>query len=322
MIGDGCVLLVAAPGDAEAGLVRDALSDHPGSVFWVDTADFPERLEMIATLGRQHPGWLHVNDHVVDLGRISAVYRRSPGVFGVDDDMSAPERRFALMEAVQGMGGILADLRCPWVNHPARVADASYKPRQLRTAWDVGLHVPATLITNVGAAARNFIASIDGRVIYKPMSPGVLSEDGRVKVVNASLVTSDLIDDVSVKKTAHTFQQFIEKRYDARVTVIGSRCFGVAVHANNEASRIDWRADYDALSYEEIDVPEVVRGRVMDYLLKFGLNFAAFDFSVDQGGVWWFLEANPNGLWAWLEERVGIPVANAVADFLMSRGSS
>jgi hypothetical protein len=28
------------------------------------------------------------------------------------------------------------------------------------------------------------------------------------------------------------------------------------------------------------------------------------------------LEANPNGLWAWLEEAAGIPVAAAIAELL------
>jgi len=318
----GCVLLIADPEDVEADFVAVALAERSCLVVRIDTADFPQRLGLAATPGQRHPGWLRVDDRLVDLGAIRAVYRRSPGVFGLDGEMSGPERRFAMMEAIQGIGGALAGLPCLWVNHPARVADASYKPIQLCAARQAGLNVPSTLVTNEGPAARRFIASVGGTAIYKPMSPGVLAEEGVVKVVNTNLVTVDLIDDESVAKTAHTFQQFIEKRYDARVTVIGDQCFAVAIHAGSESARIDWRADYDALSYEEVALPPDVRDGIRVYLSEVGLKFAVFDFSVDGNDEWWFLEANPNGLWAWLEERVEIPIASAIAEFLVVKGSA
>jgi glutathione synthase/RimK-type ligase-like ATP-grasp enzyme len=220
------------------------------------------------------------------------------------------------MEAVQGLGGALAALPCCWMNHPARVADATYKPAQLHVAHACGLPTPRTLVTNVDTAAREFVGELGGRVIYKPMSPGVLGEEGVVRVLNASFVTSECIDDAPVATTAHTFQQWIDKDFDARVTVVGDHCFGTAIHASSEQAWIDWRADYDALSYSVIEVPAGVRAGIYRYLRRFGLLFAAFDFSVDHDGTWWFLEANPNGLWAWLQERVGLPIAKTIAELL------
>ena len=286
-----------------------------------DTADFPERLELVATPGAAHPGWLRTQERPVDLSRVTGVYRRSPAVFGFADGMSPPERRFALMEAVQGLGGVLATLRCRWMNHPSRVADASYKPMQLRTAQDSGLRVPRTLVTNVGSAARMFIEELDGAAIYKPMSPGVLSEQGKIRVINASIVDHDMVDDSTIMRTAHTFQQYIDKSHDARVTVVGDQLFGVAIHAENDVARIDWRADYDALRYELSDVPVDVRSGILEYMERLDLLFAAFDFSVGKDGLWWFLEANANGLWAWLQERLNIQIADAVADVMAREGN-
>lgn len=181
MSNGSCVLLLAERDDAEAGLVAESLGAYGVEVFWVDTADFPGSLDLIATPGAQHPGWLCSRDGEIDLALVRSVYRRSPALFGVDEGMSAPERRFALMEAVQGMGGALAALGCRWMNHPARVADASYKPLQLCVAKQCGLHTPRTLVTNVGQAARTFAAELGGKVIYKPMSPGVLAEESRMR---------------------------------------------------------------------------------------------------------------------------------------------
>ncbi|HSV65482.1 MAG TPA: hypothetical protein VLJ59_06180 [Mycobacteriales bacterium] len=48
------------------------------------------------------------------------------------------------------------------------------------------------------------------------------------------------------------------------------------------------------------------------------LTFAAFDFTVDRDGVWWFLEANANGMWAWIQDKTGLPIAAAIADELLA----
>ncbi|MGH3824464.1 MAG: MvdC/MvdD family ATP grasp protein [Pseudonocardiaceae bacterium] len=310
------ILLIAESDDSETELVAETLTRHAVETCWIDTADFPSRLGLVATPGESHPGRLFSVNREIDLSMVRSVYRRSPAVFRLADDMSAPERRFALMEAIQGLGGVLAALECRWINHPSRVADASYKPIQLCIAAQCGLRPPRTLVTNVGSAAQDFTCELGGTAIYKPMSPGVLSEQGAMRVINANLISSESIDCAAVERTAHTFQQWIDKEFDARVTVVGDHCFGVAIHAKNELTRVDWRADYGALSYSTIEVPVDVQAGVRRYLSRFDLLFAAFDFSVAQDGAWWFLEANPNGLWAWLEEAVGIPVAATIAELL------
>jgi ATP-grasp ribosomal peptide maturase len=312
------VLVIAEPNDAEAERVAEELAAFGATVCWLDTAEFPSRIKLLATLGATEPGWLITESQKINLARVRSVYRRYPAVFRLDDEMSPPERRFALMEAVQGVGGVLTALECKWVNHPSRVADASYKPVQLCIARKCGLLTPRTLVTNVGSAARKFVRELGGRAIYKPMSPGVVAEMGRVRVLNATLISPDVIDDDAVSRTAHTFQQWIDKSFDARVTVVGERCFAVAINAATEAARTDWRADYDALTYRVVDVPDHVKAGIHRYLARFGLLFAAFDFSVAQDGTWWFLEANPNGLWAWLEERTGLAIGTAIAETLIS----
>src|SRR6266851_4864116 len=45
----------------------------------------------------------------------------------------------------------------------------------------------------------------------------------------------------------------------------------------------------------------------------------ALDFLVTPEGKWVFLEINPNGQWAWIEEETGLPIAAAIADALRSR---
>jgi hypothetical protein len=157
------VLLIAERDDAEARLVAGSLSAHDVEVCWVDTSEFPARLDLIATPGEKHPGWLRSRDSEIDLALVRSVYRRSPALCGVDDGMSSPERRFALMEAVQGMGGALMALGCRWMNHPARVADASYKPLQLCVAEQCGLRTPRTLVFDTNLITQVRASGLEGR---------------------------------------------------------------------------------------------------------------------------------------------------------------
>jgi hypothetical protein len=61
-----------------------------------------------------------------------------------------------------------------------------------------------------------------------------------------------------------------------------------------------------------------VRRSVRSYLREFNLTFGAFDFSVTPDGRWWFLECNPAGQWGWLVEETSLPIAEAIADELVS----
>jgi glutathione synthase/RimK-type ligase-like ATP-grasp enzyme len=49
-----------------------------------------------------------------------------------------------------------------------------------------------------------------------------------------------------------------------------------------------------------------------------GLGFAAIDLIEDAVGNFWFLEANPNGQYVWLEEMFGIPISGSVAEALLA----
>lgn len=51
------------------------------------------------------------------------------------------------------------------------------------------------------------------------------------------------------------------------------------------------------------------------------LSFGALDFLVTSSGDWVFLEINPNGQWAWIEDKTGLPIAAAIADALTGRAT-
>lgn len=311
------VLVLTSADDDTATRVCTALRYRRRPHLRADLGDFPEHLSINATHdGTGWTGRLRAGHEEVDLAEITSVYWRRPTAFRFAPGLSAQERRFANAETRQGLGGLICGLQVPFVNHPARVADAELKPAQLQVAAQVGFDVPATLITSDIAAAQMFLRAHD-RVLYKPLTAAFLRGAGRTKLVYVTPVTvADLTDPAALRSAPCQFQTFVDKSHDVRLVVAGHRRFAVAIHAGSDAARVDWRADYLSLTYETVPVPSAIDGAITAYLDRFGLVFGCFDFSVDREGRWWFLECGANAQWGWLEHETGLPIADAIADLL------
>ena len=317
----GTVLVLSGPDDSTADAVVAELVERGAPIARMDLGDFPARMTMRARLGDgRWQGELSAADQAVDLVDVGAVYYRRPTRFTFPDGMSDADAVFAATEAQFGLGGVLAALDVLWVNNPARVAFAEYKPVQLRVAAGSGLAVPRTLVTNDHSAAQEFAAAVDRQIVCKTLSSLVLSEGGQPRITYTTPINPATIDSDSLATTAHLLQERLPKRHDARVTMVGDRSFAVAIHAGTDAAQTDWRADYDALTYTPIEPPEHIVAGMSRYLRAFGLTFGAFDFTVTPQDDWVFLECNPSGQWLWLQEQAGLPIAAALAAFL-AKGS-
>ncbi|WP_242434232.1 ATP-grasp ribosomal peptide maturase [Streptomyces sp. CB01580] len=223
----------------------------------------------------------------------------------------------AAQENRRGLGGVLGALPgCLYLSHPQVIARAEYKPAQLSAALRAGLTVPATLITNDPMEAKAFCAAQP--TIYKPLHAGAYEVEGEPAGIWAAPVGAGEVDG-AVSHSAHLFQAQVPKAADVRAVVVGEQVFSARITA--PPGVVDWRAEYRSLTYEPVVCPEELCGALARFLAAFGLNFGAFDFAVTADGGWWFLECNPNGQWAWLEDVAGLPITAAIAD-LLENGAS
>ncbi|MGH3795112.1 MAG: ATP-grasp ribosomal peptide maturase [Pseudonocardiaceae bacterium] len=313
------VLILTQPLDVTADYVVDELNRRGVPVFRCDPGEFPRGLTLVAELDAGWTGSLHLPNRELLLDDIGCAWYRRPTTFQFPDGLSTEERRWAQHEARLGLGGILAALP-RWLNHPCDIARAEYKPIQLQMAHAVGLTVPPTLVTNDAEAARRF-AKEHGQIVYKPLSSTGVSEEGCYKLVYANRLTADDISP-TVSATTHLFQRWVDKKYEIRLTVIDDAFFAVRIDAESVDGAIDWRRDYGNLRYSVVDVPDIVRDHVRGLLDLLMLRFAALDFVVTPSGDWVFLESNPNGQFAWLQDAVGVPIAATIADALVKETTS
>ncbi|MET8156740.1 ATP-grasp ribosomal peptide maturase [Sphaerisporangium sp. NPDC005289] len=310
------VLVFTCLDDPTADMVIKHLNERDAHVARFDPgADFPADVELSAWCGEQHPrGVLTTRSRRVVLEQVRAVYYRRPTSY-LSEGPSQVER-FVRTQSRFGLGGLLAALPCPYVSHPWAINAAEHKPLQLATARRIGFEVPATLITNRADDARAFAAE-HGPIVYKPLrATPYAGPDGEPATIWTAQVQLYDLDD-SIGGAAHLFQARVDKAADLRVTVVGERVFCVRL----DSDLLDWRQDYDRLAYTVIEAPAGLAEGCVAYLDALGLRFGAFDFALTRDGVPVFLECNPNGQWAWLEDATGAPIAAAIADLLLEEPS-
>lgn len=311
------ILVLTSADDRTADRVVAELGRRGEAVHRFDVADFPCRVTANAELYGEcgWRGWVQTEDGQIPLDQVRSIYYRRPTSFVFPDDVVGSDLTFAAAEARRGFGGLFFSLATRWVNHPSRVADAEFKPVQLHTAASCGLTTPRTLLTSDPDQARIFCQTAEYGVVYKPLSAANIVSGDEVRLVFTSKVSAADFDDADLSLTMNLFQEWIPKRYDARVTAVGQRLFGVAIHAASPDAYVDWRTDYASLSYEPINLPICVSNGISAYMKRFDLLYGAFDFAVTDDH-WYFLECNANGQFGWLEAETGLPVTAAIADLL------
>lgn len=306
-MGARTVVVCTGEFDVTADVVIVELERRGVPVFRFDPAAFPSALVVGARFRGHWTGHLRTGRRTLDLADVACAWWRRPAP--IDVPPQVPEAAWVRAEAIAGLRGVLAVL--PWLNHPDDIRAAERKPVQLATAARVGLVVPPTLVTNDPLEARAFAAEY-GPIIYKPLAGGVLSNS---RVVYAGPVDTAGLD-ASVAVTAHLFQQQVPKAHELRVTAVDGNMFTARIDASSRSGRQDWRADYRHLRHRVDRLPDCVADSVRRFMALRRLRFAALDFIVTPDGEHVFLEANPNGQWAWIEDETGLPIAAAIADAL------
>jgi hypothetical protein len=316
------VLILTQEFDLTADPVVEALAEREATVTRVDLSYFPRTMTLTDDADRGRRVLRH-GDRELDLDRLSGVWYRRPTAFDFGPGMGEAEEEFARKEAVQGVGGVLRSTGCVWVNRPDLDAVAELKPYQLDLARRVGLRVPRTLITNDPAEVTAFVGAAGRPVVYKAFSGGVIRHPGTFPIGLLTTVVGAELDEhiARVRHTACMFQEYVDKAYEIRLTVIGNTYFPVVIRSqDNDATRVDWRGESEMAYGDYEPVPAAVVAKVQAMLEELGIVYAALDFIVTPDGEWVFLEANPNGQFMWLKHDLGLPFGECLADLLVRGG--
>jgi glutathione synthase/RimK-type ligase-like ATP-grasp enzyme len=324
------VLIVSDRKDLQAYVVMlelDALGVEHGLF---NVADFPTAASVALTFGAgaDHSRLTLDGGATVNASSVRAVWFRKPDLPRLSEQLDASEREFAFNEIRAGLQGLYNVLELAyWISPLEHIRAASNKPAQLRLASRLGMTVPRTIFTNDAALAREFIESVGGRVIYKPVGDRYLSTrtgPWEPPAVVAEIFTT-LLDAAVVEAglarlpfCPALFQELIEKEVDLRVTVVGQQVFAAAIHSQARAdTAVDWRrGDPYAMPHRVHELPPAVAQHCRAIVQALGLQFGAIDMIKDRSGRYVFLEINPNGHYGWIEDLTGLGISKAIAEQL------
>lgn len=206
-----------------------------------------------------------------------------------------------------------------WLNCPFSILRAEDKPRQLSLARKSGFHIPATNVTNDQNSAIAFTAR--HACVAKPLRHALIDEGEAGRVIFTSRVgrlTQD--DSAGIELAPVIFQQEIPKARDVRVIVVDEHVFATGIHSQEwDETTIDWRKGVRTdLEHRTVTLPPSVQAACISITRALGLRYSAIDLVEDPDGAHWFLEANPNGQWAWIEQRTGAPISSAIVEALIA----
>lgn len=118
------------------------------------------------------------------------------------------------------------------------------------------------------------------------------------------------------------FQEYIAKKLELRITVVGSQVFACALYSQECPSlegRIDFRSNIHDIRHEPCQLPEEIERKCVLLVKELGLQFGCIDMIITPAGEYVFLEINPNGQWLWIQDRTKMPIAKAIAELLVTR---
>jgi glutathione synthase/RimK-type ligase-like ATP-grasp enzyme len=310
------VLIVTNEDDPHADEVINKLGEK---VFRLNTEKILEDFSIHAYLNSnsEHDIYLKSFGRTIALSEVSSVYYRRPikpesELFKYEESQK-DEAWGALYHFLYGLENV------PWMGHPLEDKRKSSRILQLRNAVKVGFNIPPTFISRDSVLIKDFVLS-NNKVAVKPIHVRGVQHDKKwtpyfTEVINARDF-SDISNDI-IGSTYNYIQEYIDKKREWRVTIVGNEIFPCVIESqNSDGGEEDWRKiNYNSIPHYFEQIPDAVRVKILNYCKAVELNFGAMDLIETPNGEWYFLECNPNGQWLWIEELTNQPISAAIANW-------
>lgn len=324
------ILILTEARDDTADLVAGKLQRRGAPFLRFDNAWFPKdsRVSFHYQSRGRVSRCLEWGGDTFDLDAVSVAWDRRPQRPTPHDEVSRElTRRFIQRESEHFLDDLWHTLDCPWLPaHRSVIVRGQHKLSQMRLADALGFELPPTLVSNDPAQVRDFYLRHRGRIVskvfYKPslLPEGAPDEPFAWRRLTEVVSHRALAALSSVRLCPSIFQAYVPKRIELRVTVVGEQVFAAEIDSQaNPRTRHDWRRnDLAHTPYRRHELPESEQRRCVALTQRMGLSFGAIDLILTPDGRYVFLEINPTGQWRWVEAKTGLPISDAVCDYLFA----
>lgn len=292
-------------------LVIDRLRELGAEIVTLNQRRFPHCAVRLEISKGRVGGVLDVDGTAYPLARFAGAYLR------LIDDLELPElggesEDSALARKCRG----IHDTLLRWmdvapgcmINRSSPSASNMSKPFQAQIVRRVGFRIPETLITTDPEAVRAFRAA-HSRIIYKSIS-GTRSV---VQTINAEDL--DRLDDIRWCPTQ--FQAFVEGT-EVRVHVVGNQTFAAAVRTEATDYRYAVQQTGKPAELRPVILSDELAARCVRLNQTIGLEISGIDLKVTPDDQVYCFEVNPSPAFSYYEQHTGLPIAQAIAEHLLS----
>lgn len=350
------ILLLSYPEDPHVDAVKKSLSSKGGQFVEFCFLQYPMESSLGVELQENHfRTILKINHSTFDTREFSSIWYRRPLDFKTASNLAPDMKTYIQNEA----RAFWSNINCLFpnallVSDPIKIGLADNKLFQLQTAVQVGFDIPHTCMGNDPELAKEVMESYE-EVLTKPVFVAgfhkKLNFFGKfrkalwnfihrkelhllyhtnfsyteiVTMYSKKLDTTapDWTNFVSyIPNCPITLQKYIPKKLELRITVVGRKVFACAIHSQEISGqgKVDWRPEVDLMHHEAYQLPPDIEAKCLLLLQKLGLQFGCIDMILTPDNQYIFLEINPNGQWAWIQEKTGLMISDAIADLLMRK---
>jgi hypothetical protein len=316
------ILILSAPDDSHVSLVTRKLAKIQADVRWIDPGSVPATAKVVLSYDSSHICRMNLlgDKWAIDLAGVSAVWYRRPSIATAASNLEDGLHSWMIEETNSCLVGLWQLMNCRWI--PGRIYDqqkAENKIEQLARAAILGFSIPRTLITNDPAEFIDFYETCNGRLVTKTLHNSSFCRNGEMYgAYTRTVQRRDLANCDSVGLAPIIIQEYVPKRVELRITVVGSRVFAAEIDSQKARStRHDWRHyDFSNTRHSSHALPHEIESLCINIVRSFDLCFGAIDMVLTPAGEYVFLEINPNGQWDWIESLTGLPISDEIVTLL------
>ena len=260
---------------------------------------------------------LKINGETIDIETIKSVWN-SNALDIINEDVSEESKKFIDKEWTEGIMSIWNTVNGIWANHPLALSSSANRVKQLQIASEIGFKIPKTMVTNNSQKMKQFFKECNDEMICKTLASSQGLPFGKM-IFSHKISKWDFKHNQGLKHSPVMFQEYIPKKTEFRVTIIGDDIHSAEIHSQkSEKTKYDWRNYDDFLKtpYVESKLPEDISEKLLKIMKKFNLNFGACDLIHTPDDEFVFLEINPNGRWWWVQELTKMKISKSIAKFL------
>ncbi|WP_142687545.1 grasp-with-spasm system ATP-grasp peptide maturase [Chitinophaga polysaccharea] len=238
-----------------------------------------------------------------------------------DGDLAAKVQFHLSGEANGASYGLYSQfLNAKWLDNPLIIRSLQ-KPIILKIANELGLNVPATLITNNIKELKGFL-KLHSRIVTKCITDGIFLT---VNGIDYGMYTKEITWlEIGELKTEYfypsLFQELLDKMYELRIFYLNGKVYSMAIFSQNDPqTAIDFRK-YNLRNpnrYVPYKLPEEIEQKLRLLMKKLDLKCGSIDIVRKKDGAYYFLEVNPLGQFGMVSGPCNYYLEKEVAKYLI-----